>query len=107
MKNKKRMYLSFPITGRDLNQVKEYAESVKRAWVAKGYDVVTPFEVNPIEISYEECMGRCVTALMLCDGIILCSDWFSSKGCRAECSVAQVYGKFIRIDNTKYEEDQV
>ena len=47
MKNKKRMYLSFPITGRDLNQVKEYAESVKRAWVDKGYDVVTPFEVVP------------------------------------------------------------
>lgn len=107
MEDKKRMYLSLPITGRKIEKVKAYAKKVKEKWVAKGYDVVTPFEVNPIEISYEECMGRCVTALLLCDGIILCSDWFGSKGCRAECSVAQVYGKFIRIDNTKYEEDQV
>lgn len=35
MKNRKRMYLSLPITGRDLNQVKEYAEIVKRVWVAR------------------------------------------------------------------------
>lgn len=48
MKNKKlKMYLSLPITGRDLNQVKDYAERVKRDWVAKGYDVITPFEIVP------------------------------------------------------------
>ncbi len=100
-----KMYLSLPITGRNLAQVKEFAAKVKKEWVAKGYDVVTPFEVNAIDMSYEECMGRCVTALMKCDGIILCYDWFGSKGCRTECSVAQVYGKKIKIDKTVYEED--
>lgn len=105
MEDKKRMYLSLPITGRKIEKVKEYAKKVKEKWVAKGYDVVTPFEVNPIELRYEECMGRCVTALLLCDGIILCHDWFSSKGCRAECHVAQVYGKMIKIENGLYEED--
>lgn len=108
MKNKKRMYLSFPITGRDLNQVKEYAESVKRAWVAKGYDVVTPFEVVPDDgMPYEYCMGKDIEELMKCDGIILCHDWFGSKGCRAECSVAQIYGKQIKIDNTPYDENKI
>lgn len=108
MKNKKRMYLSFPITGRDLNQVKEYAESVKRAWVAKGYDVVTPFEVVPDDgMPYEYCMGKDIEELLKCDGIILCYDWFGSKGCRAECSVAQVYGKQIKIDNTPYDENKI
>lgn len=106
MKEQKKMYLSLPITGRKLDQVKDYAKKVKAIWQNKGFEVVTPFEVNPIDgMSYENCMGRCVTALMLCDGIILCHDWFSSRGCRAEYSVAQIYGKKIKLDNTIYEED--
>jgi hypothetical protein len=109
MKNKKmKMYLSLPISGRDLNQVKDYADLVKRAWVAKGYDVVTPFEIVPEDgMPYEYCMGKDIEELMKCDGIILCDDWFSSKGCRVECHVAQVYGLKIKIDKTKYEEDKV
>lgn len=108
MEDKKRMYLSLPITGRKIEKVKAYAKKVKEKWVAKGYDVVTPFEIVPDDgMPYEYCMGKDIEELLKCDGIILCHDWFSSKGCRAECSVAQVYGKFIRIDNTKYEEDQV
>lgn len=109
MKNRKmKMYLSLPITGRDLGQVKEYAKRLKAKWVGKGFDVVTPFEVVPIDgMPYEYCMGKDIEELMKCDGIILCHNWFSSKGCRAECSVAQVYGKIIKIDDTKYEEGQV
>lgn len=106
MENKKKMYLSLPITGRKIEKVKEYAKRLKAKWVEKGFEVVTPFEVVPVDnMPYEYCMGKDITALMLCDGIILCHDWFSSKGCRAECSVAQIYGKTIKIDNTKYEED--
>ena len=66
MKNKKlKMYLSLPITGRDIE------------------------------------------ALLGCDGIVLCYDWFQSKGCRAECSVAEVFKKKILTDNTVYEENQL
>lgn len=99
--------LSLPITGRNIEKVKEYAKKIKAKWVEKGYDVVTPFEINPIVMNYEKCMGRCVTELLMCDGIILCHDWFSSKGCRAECHVAQVYGKTIKTDNMIYEEDKI
>lgn len=105
MKDKKMMYLSFPITGRTIEKVKEYAEKIKRKWEEKGFTVVTPFDVTEEGMSYNCCMGRDIEALLGCDGIILCHDWFGSKGCRAECSVAQVYGKTIKIDNTKYEED--
>ena len=52
-------------------------------------------------------MGRDIEELLKCDGIILCHDWFGSKGCRAECSVAQVYGKQIKIDNTPYDENKI
>lgn len=108
MEDKKKMYLSLPISGRKIEKVKEYAKGIKEAWVAKGFDVVTPFEVVPLDgMPYHYCMGKDISALLLCDGIILCHDWFGSKGCRAECSVAQVYGLQIKIDNTPYEEDKI
>lgn len=108
MENKKKMYLSLPITGRKLDQVKSYAKKVKSYWVEKGFEVVTPFEVCPIDgMPYEYYMGKDIMALLRCDGIILCHDWFGSKGCRAECSVAQIYGKQIRIDNTPYDESKI
>ena len=99
-----KMYLSVPISGRDLGHVKAYTEYVKNKWVNKGYDVITPFEVVPDDgMPYNYCMGKDVEALLGCDGIILCYDWFSSKGCRAECSVAEVYGLMIKTDNTVYD----
>lgn len=106
-KTKKKMYLSLPITGRDIDKVKEYAAKIKAKWMEKGYEVVTPFEVVPFCMPYSYCMGRDIEALLECDGIVLCHDWFGSKGCRAECSVAQIYGKTIKIDNTPYEESEV
>lgn len=106
MNERKKMYLSLPITGRNLEKVKEYAKRIKEKWVQKGFEVVTPFEVVKCDdMPYEYCMGKDITALLQCDGIILCYDWFSSKGCRAECSVAQVYDKTIKIDRTIYEEN--
>ena len=105
MKDKKMMYLSLPITGRNIERVKEDAEKIKRLFEGKGFTVVTTFDVTEEGMSYNCCMGRDIEALLGCDGIILCHDWFGSRGCRAECSVAQVYGKTIKIDNTKYEED--
>lgn len=102
------MYLSLPITGRNIEKVKEYAKNIKVKWVEKGYDVITPFEIVPDDgMPYEYCMGKDIEELLKCDGIILCHDWFSSKGCRAECHVAQVYGKTIKTDNMIYEEDKI
>ena len=102
------MYLSLPISGRDLNKVKEFAKKVKAKWMDKGYDVITPFDVCPLDgMPYNYYMGRDIEALLSCEGIILCYDWFSSSGCRAECSVAEVYRKKIVTDNTVYEEDKI
>lgn len=100
---KKKMYLSFPITGRCLADVKVYARRVKKKWTDKGYDVVTPFEVAPAEgMPYAYYMGRDIEALIGCDGVIFCPDWFSSRGCRLEFDAAQIYRKVICVDDTKY-----
>lgn len=98
-----KMYLSFPITGRCMKDVKVYAKRVKQKWVDMGFEVITPFEVCNVEgMPYAYYMGRDVEALMGCDGIILCPDWFSSKGCRLEYNVAEIYGLRVRVDDTKY-----
>ena len=70
--------------------------------------MITPFDVCKEEGKpYNYCIGKDIEALLGCDGIILCHDWFSSKGCRAECAVAEVYRKIIRLDNTVYADNQV
>lgn len=108
MEDKKKMYLSLPITGRKIEKVKAYAKNIKAKWVEKGFEVVTPFEICPIDgMPYEYYMGKDITALLMCDGIILCWDWFSSKGCRVESHVAQVYGKIIKFDDTIYDESKI
>ena len=109
---KTKLYVSLPITGRDLDKVKRHAKKVKGIWEERGYDVVTPFELveddngemEPLAY-YAYCMGKFVEALLMCDGIVLCKDWFGSNGCRAECSVAEVYRIYRMIDYTEYEED--
>ena len=103
MEKKLKMYLSFPITGRNIKDVKVYAKRIKKTWEDKGYEVITPFEVVPEdEKPYSYCMGKDIEAVLECDGIIMCEDWFRSTGCRTENYVAQVYGKMIRVDNQKY-----
>lgn len=103
MEKKLKMYLSFPITGRNIKDVKVYAKRIKKTWEDKGYEVITPFEVVPEdEKPYSYYMGKDIEAVLECDGIIMCEDWFMSKGCRTENYVAQVYGKMIRVDNQKY-----
>lgn len=97
------MYLSFPITGRNLKDVKAYAKRVKQVWTEKGFEVVTPFEVSvALDMPYSYYMGRDVEAILNCDGIIMCPDWFSSRGCRLEYNVAEIYKKKIMIDTTRY-----
>ena len=102
--------MSLPISGRDLKAVKVFAKRVKQKWERKGYEVITPFDVTEEHYNgikedwpyYAFCMGRCVEALLKCDGAIFCKDWFHSKGCRTEWNVAEVYGIKRVLDDTKY-----
>lgn len=62
-----------------------------------GWQAVSPFDVNPIEVSVseEEALGRCVTALLECDALLLDTGWKKSKGCSLEFRAAQIYGKRV------------
>ena len=105
---RKRIYISIPISGHDLEKVKEKARNISERllWdvfeLKKGQhrpDVITPFDVCPEpDKPYSYYMGKDIEALLECDAIYLCEGWQNSKGCMAEFEVARIYGKEIMFE---------
>ena len=105
---RKRIYISIPISGHDLEEVKAKARGIRERllWdvfeLKKGQnhpDVITPFDVCPEpDKSYSYYMGKDIEALLECDAIFLCKGWQNSKGCMAEFEVAKIYGKEIKFE---------
>lgn len=101
----KRVYLSLPISGYDIEERKAYAAKRKQdlltiyKHIQEGieYEIVTPFEVCPdTDKSYSYYMGRDIEALLNCDEIFMCQGWEDSKGCQLEIQAAKIYGKKVR-----------
>ena len=83
---KKKVYISIPISGKDITEVKLHLDLVKNGLISNDYEPVTPFDVSPdSNASYAEHMGEDIQAL--------CRGWQDSKGCQAEYEVARIYGK--------------
>ena len=105
---RKRIYISIPISGHDLKEVKEKARVVRVRLLydvfglKKGChrpDVITPFDVCPeTDKPYSYYMGKDIEALLECDAIYLCEGWQNSKGCMAEFEVARIYNKQILFE---------
>ncbi|MDR2004139.1 MAG: DUF4406 domain-containing protein [Prevotella sp.] len=93
-KKKKRLYISLPITGFSLDEVRKQAEAYRKIW-NKEYEVITPFDVNPDAGEgkpYSYYMGKDIEALLECDCIYMAPGWMHSKGCNAEYQIARIYG---------------
>ena len=105
---RKRIYISIPISGYDLEEVKEKARyiSERLLWdvfeLKKGQhrpDVITPFDVCPEpDKPYSYYMGKDIEALLECDAIYLCEGRQNSKGCMTEFEVARIYNKQILFE---------
>lgn len=92
----KKIYISLPITGHDIDEVKACCEHAAGTLKGKGFIPVIPFEISPdTDASYSEHMGNDIRALLDCDGIIFLDGWERSKGCRLELAAAIIYGKDI------------
>ena len=88
---KKKLYISLPISGRNLDDVKRRAEYLKNSIISEEYEGVTPFDICPDStLPYSELMGRDISGLMECDAVLFDYDWNESKGCRIEMAVAQI-----------------
>ena len=105
---RKRIYISIPISGHDLEEVKAKAIDIieRLLWdvfeLKKGRnrpDIITPFDVcHEPDKPYSYYMGKDIEALLECDAIYLCEGWQNSKGCMAEFEVARIYGKKIMFE---------
>ena len=86
-----KVYFSMPISGHDLQERMNYAESAKAALLNMYDEVVTPFDACPYDPnkSYGQCMKDCLRELIECDKIILDKGWYESNGCRIEAEVAR------------------
>lgn len=89
----RKVYISIPITGFDLEERKRTANEIKKSFIADHYEAITPFDVCPEEgRSYAYYMGCDIEALLECSHIYFVEGWRKSKGCRAEKAIADIYG---------------
>ena len=104
---RKKLYISLPISGRDLEDVKRRANTLKDSVESEEYIPVTPFDICPDStLPYSELMGRDIAGLLECDAILFDYDWNESRGCRAEMAIAQIYNKRIyKIKDERMVED--
>lgn len=105
---KKKIYISIPISGLPVEEVKKRASELKEALTSGNTEAVTPFDVCPDSdvpenyrdnARYAYFMGRDIEALLNCDAVFMSQGWEFSKGCKAEYSVARIYGKEIIEEN--------
>jgi hypothetical protein len=87
-----KIYISYPISGYDINERIEYGKNVSKIVSEKfpESEILTPFGMCPYDPnrSYGDCMKECLKNLYESDSIILCTDWIKSSGCREEYFIA-------------------
>lgn len=98
----KTLYISIPITGHPVIEVKARAYELKEILKVEGWEVVTPFDVVPDEeiahiedpeAKYAYCMGKDIEKLLLCDAVLFANGYPHSKGCLLEKQAAEVFKK--------------
>jgi hypothetical protein len=96
---KKKIYISIPITGKDLLHVRAETSVIEAELTLKGWKVVTPFDIcSEPDKSYSYYMGKDIEGLLDCDAVYFCKGWQNSKGCNAEFEIAKIYNKQILFD---------
>ncbi len=96
---KNRIYISLPISGRDIEDVESAIKSAAAQIEKHGFKAVSPLEVSPDpESSYAVHIGRGITALLECDAVLVLPGWVESKGCNLEMEAARIYGKKILVN---------
>lgn len=95
---KRLVYLSTPITGKDINEVKKRIENEKERFKSlKTFGdaiYISPFDVCSIPddvLPYEYYLSRCIEILMKCDVVVFDKNYLSSKGCRIEKYICETY----------------
>lgn len=88
-----KVYISLPITGKDLQGQKSYARHVASFLSEAGFEPVNPFDNGLGEdASYEQHMKADILLMLGCGAVLLCDGWAQSRGCVLESHVAVACG---------------
>lgn len=93
MNNKKKIYISGPISGHDIEERRAAFAAVERMLREEGLEVVNPLNVAfPEYCTHEQYMRVDIALLIGCDYIYLMKGWDSSRGASTEFVVATSAG---------------
>ena len=94
-----KIYISLPISGRDIEEVEASCIFAAGVIEKKGHTPVSPLEVSPDpDATYAEHIGTDITALLVCEAVLFSPGWQTSKACRLEYEAAVIYGKEMYFD---------
>lgn len=94
-----KVYISLPITGHPIDEVRKKADQAKQQLSDMGHEPVSPLDVSPDpDAPYAEHIGRDIAALLECDAVVFLDGWQESKGCTLEHAAAKIYNKLITYE---------
>ena len=97
--SKKKVYISLPISGYDLDERKETALAMEVKLRRRGYDVFNPLGDNfQPGLTTNEYMKLDLKALLDCDVIMFMYGWNRSAGCHTELCVAMACGMDVMFE---------
>lgn len=90
---KKKIYLSLPISGYDLDDRRATALAKRKELEEEGFLVENPLENGlPVDAGTHAHMKRDFEMLLKCDAIYMMEGWLRSAGCKVEFDVATASG---------------
>lgn len=91
--SKKKIYLSGPISGYDIDERKEAFSRKQAEFEGLGFAVANPMDNGlPPDAGTHAHMKRDIEMLLDCDAIYMMSQCFHSAGCKCEFEVATAIG---------------
>lgn len=95
-----KVYISVPVTGKDLEQQKRYALDIAAFLLELGVTPVLPFGKPgvPDDAPYETHIRENLKLLLGCDVIYQCHGWSQSTCCVLESNVASMCGLGLIMD---------
>ena len=104
-KKKRKIYISLPISGYDLEERKELAMQTEVKLRSRGYDVFNPLgDKWESGLTTQDYMKRDLKALLECDTIIFMTGFNKSAGCHTELCVAMACGMDIWFEDLQEKE---
>lgn len=94
-----KIYISIPISGLDLAEVRQKADMIKARLSREGHTPVSPFDIYAgKKPTYEDYITSDIRAMLDCDAVMFCKGWSVSCGCNIEHDVVMRYKAFKRKD---------